>query len=415
MARITIDPGRPPRRLPLLAIFAGVACASSVAPPENGPGPGGTPGNGDEPVHYSPDELVMGADLSYVNQILDHGGAYRDTAGIRSPYAIFADHGANVVRLRLWHDPSWVRTEVYEDPATPLYSGLEDVARAIAAAKQEGMQINLDFHYSDIWADPGRQNVPAAWREITDLEVLADSVYRYTRATLEHLDAEGLLPEMVQVGNETNCGMLTSETGPGFPDLSVCDGHWESQGAVLNAGIRAVREVAPETRIILHIAQPENVAWWFDNITTTGDVTDFDVIGFSYYSPWSDEPLSSIPGHVSSWRQSYGKEVMIMEMAYPWTMENADGYGNIFGPNSLVEGYPASPEGQRRYMVDLVQAVIDGGGTGVFYWEPAWITSGMKDLWGTGSSWENNALFDFGGMVNEGMAFYTYPYDMDPE
>jgi arabinogalactan endo-1,4-beta-galactosidase len=169
--------------------------------------------------------------------------------------------------------------------------------------------------------------------------------------------------------------------------------------------------VSPGIRIILHIAQPENVAWFFDGITGEGGVADFDVIGFSYYSPWSDQPLSSIAGHVSSWRQRYGKDVMVMETAYPWTMQNADGYGNIFGPSSLVTGYPATTEGQRRYMIDLVQALIDGGATGVFYWEPAWITSQMKDLWGTGSAWENNALFDFQGRAHEGMEFFTHPYD----
>lgn len=395
-----------------LATAAALACATNATPPDDGPG-----SNGEEPytpVFYTPDEFVMGADLSYVNQILDHGGTYRDSAGVRNPYAIFADHGANVVRLRLWHDPAWVRTEVYDDPSVPLYSGLADVARAIDEARQQGMQINLDFHYSDIWADPGTQHVPAAWREITDLDVLEDSVYQYTRSTLESLEGEGLLPEMVQVGNEINCGMLTMQTGPAFPDLDVCDGQWQSQGAVLNAGIRAVRDVSPEIRIILHIAQPENVKWWFDNITTTGGVTEFDIVGFSYYSPWSDEPLSSIAGHIASWRQSYGKDVMIMETAYPWTLQNADGYGNIFGRSSLAEGYAATPEGQRQYMIDLVQQVFYGGGTGIFYWEPAWITSGMRDLWGTGSSWENNTLFDFQGAVHEGMQLFTYPYEPAP-
>ncbi|MFW6205759.1 MAG: glycoside hydrolase family 53 protein [Gemmatimonadota bacterium] len=396
----------------LLLLTTILACASTPTPPDDAGGNGEEPEEPYTPVFYAPDELVMGADLSYVNQILDHGGTYRDSLGVRSPYAIFADHGTNVVRLRLWHDPEWVRTEVYGDSTVPLYSGLEDVTEASRRSKQRGMQVNLDVHYSDIWADPGRQDVPAAWRGITDLDVLADSVYGYTRAVLEHLDSEGLLPEMVQVGNETNCGMLVTGTAPGFPELDVCEGHWAAQGAVLNAGIRAVRDVAPDTRVILHIAQPENVRWWFDGITGAGGVTDFDIIGFSYYSPWSDESLSSIAGHVADWRQRYGKAVMVMETAYSWTLQNADGYGNIFGPDSVVEGYPATPAGQRQYMVDLVQQVIDGGGSGVFYWEPAWITSDMKDLWGTGSSWENNALFDFQGAVHEGMRFYAHPYDM---
>lgn len=372
---------------------------------------GGGAGSGESPVFYPPERFVMGVDLSYVNQILDHGGSYSDSLGVRSPYAIFAHHGANAVRLRLWHDPAWVRTEVYRDDTVPLYSGAEDVARAIREARREGMVVNLDFHYSDIWADPGRQDVPAAWRDITDLAVLEDSVYLYTRGILEALEAQGLLPEMVQVGNETNCGVLSTGADPAFPAVSTCQGHWEAQGRVLNAGIRAARAVSPGIRIILHVAQPENVAPWFDGITARGGVTDFDIVGVSYYSRWSEEPLASLSSHVAGWRQRYGKEVMVVETAYPWTLQNADAYPNIFGPGSLVDGYEASVEGQRRYLTELVQQVVTGGGTGVFYWEPAWITSRMRDLWGTGSSWENNALFGFQGRAHDGMRFLTHPYD----
>lgn len=386
----------------LLLVAVPLGCASGTSP--NGETP--------TPVFYTPDQFVMGVDLSYVNQILDHGGAYSDSMGVRDPYAIFADHGANVARFRLWHDPSWVRTQVYDDPSAPLYSGLEDVARAIEAARAQGLEVNVDFHYSDIWADPGRQNVPAAWLDISDLKTLEDSVYNYTRSSLEYLEGRGLLPEMVQVGNETNCGMLRTGAGESFPDVNACEGNWEAQGRVLNAGIRAVRDVSSDIQIIIHIAQPENVPYFFDNIMTTGGVTDFDILGFSYYSPWSDEPLASISDHIADWRQAYGKAVMIMETAYPWTLQNADGYGNIFGESSLVQGYSASNDGQLQYMIDLVQEVMDGGGTGVFYWEPAWITSNMKDLWGTGSAWENNALFDFGGRANIGMRHFTHAYEM---
>lgn len=398
----------------LVAAALWVACGTSSAPGDNNGGNGGGDGQGYTPVRYTPDQLVMGVDLSYVNQILDHGGTYSDSLGVRDPYAIFADHGANVVRLRLWHDPEWVRTQVYHDSTAPLYSGLEDVARAIEAAHGRGMEVDLDLHYSDTWADPGHQDVPAAWKDISDLGVLEDTVYAYTSGVLQYLDSLGLLPEMVQVGNETNCGMLVTNGGASFPALNVCDGHWASQGRVMNAGIRAVRDTDPGARIVIHIAQPENVDWFFTGITTTGGVSDFDIIGFSYYSPWSSQPLSSIAGHISGWRQEYGKDVMIMETAYPWTLQNADSYGNIFGQSSLVSGYPATPAGQRQYMVDLVQAVIDGGGSGVFYWEPAWITSSMRDLWGTGSSWDNNTLVDFQGRVHDGMKYLTWPYKLQP-
>ena len=391
-----------------LWLILGVACSSSTDPGGNGPPP---PPEDTTPVFYTPDRFVMGADLSYVNQVLDHGGVYRDSGAVKDPYAIFRDRGANTVRLRLWHDPEWIRTRVYDDPSAPLYSGLDDVASAAAQARARGLGVLVDLHYSDLWADPGRQDVPAAWADITELTVLEDSVYQYTRSVLEHLDGLGLLPAMVQVGNETNCGMLSTGAGSGFPELDVCQARrWQAQGAVINAGIRAVRDVDPTIRIVLHIAQPENVGWWFGNITTAGGVADFDVIGFSYYTQWSSESLGSISERVRAWRQTYGKEVMVMEAAYLWTTGNADGYGNILGPDALVPGIAASPGGQRAFMIRLVEEVVAGGGTGVFYWEPAWITSGLRTLWGAGSAWDNATLFDFDGHAHEGFGFYTHLY-----
>lgn len=364
---------------------------------------------------YDVDEFAMGVDLSYVNQILDHGGTYKDSTGaIVDPYALFAERGANVVRVRLWHDPQWVRTDVYEEESVPLYSGLSDVKTTIQKAKAEGMAVNLDIHYSDFWADPSTQEIPEAWHDIAEISVLEDSVYQYTKRTLKELSQEGLMPEMVQVGNETNCGMLYTDAPSAFPDLNVCDGNWDEFGQVVNAGIEAVREVGEasdvEPKVLLHVAQPENVESWFDDVTTKGNVTDFDVVGFSYYAPWSDVPLDEISDRVSTFREKYQREVMILETAYPWTMENADDYNNIFGEDSVVSGYSATPSGQKQYMIDLTQEVIGGGGDGLMYWEPAWITSNMKDSWGQGSSWENNAFFDFSGRPLPVFDFFTHSY-----
>ena len=379
------------RRAGLLSLLALTACASQTG------APGRTTADG---VRVDAPPFVFGVDLSYVNQILDHGGVYRDSGRVKDPYTIFADRGADVVRLRLWHDPSWVRDSIY-GPDAPLYSGLDDVTEAIRRAKATGMAVSLDFHYSDVWADPGRQDVPAAWRHITDLATLADSVHAYTRHVLEHLRARGLSPEYVQVGNETNCGMLATGTPEGFPDVRTCDGHWTSQAVLLNAGIRAVRGSAPGARVILHIAQPENVANWFRGITSAG-VHDFDIIGFSYYELWSDVPLDRVDEYVRRWREEFRRQVMIVETAYPWTLDNADAYGNILGAEAVSERFPATVDGQRAYLSELVGEVARGGGSGVMYWEPAWITSRMRDLWGTGSSWENAALFDFEGNAHAG-------------
>jgi arabinogalactan endo-1,4-beta-galactosidase len=369
-----------------------------------------------EREEYTVEEFVMGVDLSYVNQVQDYGGVYRDSTGEEvGPYAHFAERGANVVRVRLWHDPEWVREEVYEDAEGSLYSGLADVTETIRKAKAQDMAVNLDLHYSDVWADPETQDVPEAWRDIERLAVLKDSVYQYTTQTLQHLNREGLMPEMVQIGNETNCGMMYTDAPSDFPKLNVCDGeHWGNLGEVLNSGIRAVRDVSENSdvdpKVLLHVAQPENVEWWFDNVTSRGEVSNFDVVGFSYYAPWSDVPLDEISDRVSTFTQGYQRGVMILETAYPWTMENADDYDNIFGEDSRVDGYPATPEGQKAYVIDLTQEVIDGQGDGVMYWEPAWIASDMRDLWGQGSAWENNAFFDFQGRELPVFDYLTHPY-----
>ncbi|WP_445664940.1 glycoside hydrolase family 53 protein [Fodinibius sp. AD559] len=371
-------------------------------------------GNESNPPAEEKTEFLMGADLSYVNQILDHGGTYRDSGAVENPYKIFSDYGTDVVRLRLWHDPEWT-ANVYEGEDNPMYNDLADVTRAIGEAKKHDMAVNLDFHYSDTWADPEQQNIPEAWRDITNLEQLKDAVYSYTTETLQHLEDEGLMPEYVQIGNEINCGLLYSNAPQGFPPLNVCNENWSNTGEVINSGIQAVRDVSSnsdvDTKIILHIAQPENVKWWFDNITTSGSVTDFEIIGFSYYTPWSEVSLNQISDYISDFRSSFDKEVMIVEAAYPWTMDYADDYNNQFGQSALVDGYPATKEGQRNFMIDLTKEIMDGGGTGLMYWEPAWITSDMKDRWGTGSSWENNTLFDFEGNVHQGIEYIDYDYD----
>ncbi|MDZ7660115.1 glycoside hydrolase family 53 protein [Fodinibius sp.] len=378
-------------------------------------GSGDDDNGSNKPPEETTGDFVMGADLSYVNQILDHGGTYRDSSEVENPYKLFSEYGTDVARFRLWHDPEWTAT-VYEGENNPMYNDLADVTEAISRAKEHGMAINLDIHYSDTWADPSQQKIPEAWRNITSLDALKDAVYNYTRETLEHLDEQGLMPEYVQIGNETNCGLMYSNAPQNFPRLNVCDGNnWANAGELINSGIEAVRDVASnsdvDTKIILHIAQPENVSWWFDNMTTTGNVTDFDIIGFSYYTPWSKVPLEQISDHVSDFSDAFDKEVMVVEAAYPWTMDYADDYNNKFGQDALVSGYPATKEGQRDFMIDLTKEIMDGGGTGLMYWEPAWITSNMKTQWGTGSAWENNTFFDFEGNVHSGIEYMQHEYE----
>lgn len=352
----------------------------------------------DEPPtspHY-----YFGVDLSYVNEMDDCGAAYRVDGAVQDAYQIFADNGANLVRIRLWHTPDWTD-----------YSTFDDVVRSFQRADALGMDTLLDFHYSDTWADPSRQNIPAAWADIDSTEALGQALYDYTFDVLMRLDDMGIMPEMVQVGNEINSEILRQPDSAGYPI------DWERNGYLINQAIRAVRDVGMQTehapQIIIHIAQPDEVEGWLLAATNAG-VTDFDIIGLSYYTGWSDHSLTTLGGIINRLRYRFGKEVLIVETAYPWTMGGvSESAGNIPGQDFVEDDYPATPSGQRVFMIDLTQVVISSGGLGVVYWEPAWVSTDCFTQWGQGSHWENATFFDFrnGNEVLEGIEFLNFDYD----
>ena len=344
----------------------------------------------------------LGADLSYVNEIEDNGGSYKDSGARKDPFLIFHNHGCNTVRVRLWYNPTWKDTT-----AGKLHSDLADVEKTIQRAKAQGMAVNLDFHYSDTWADPGKQITTVAWQGLA-ITPLSDSVYQYTLRVLNELKSKNLTPEMVQVGNETNGGML-------FPVGQVVNNDWTNFGILLNSGIKAVRDFSTTSsikpKIILHVAKPENAGWWEGNIISNAKVSDFDILGISYYYVWSNlTSLSQLTSTISSLKTKYGKDVMIVEANCPWTNGNADTYNNVISGDVPFGGYAVSKDEQYRFMKDLIQAVIKGGGSGVMYWEPAWITSSMFDSYGKGSSYENCALFDFAGNTLPAIDFMNHAY-----
>ena len=357
--------------------------------------------------HYPWKKFVMGVDLSYINEIEDYGGKYYDNNQATDPFLIFRNHGANTVRVRLWHNPQWIKSIT----GGKLYSDLDDVAKTIRRSKENGMAINLDLHYADDWADPNQQPTPDAWKNLS-VELLADSVYQYTFFVLNYLKDRNLVPEMIQVGNETNFGMLW----PIGKVDTINNTGWKNFGLLLNAGIRAVRDFSKSAsfrpKIILHVAQLQFAEQWIKDITEKGKVTDFDILGMSHYYKWSTiESLQRVGEIIKDIRKKYRQEVMIVETAFPWTMENGDSYTNLFGGDiTKISGFPVSKAGQLDYMKTLVQEVINAGGSGIMYWEPAWIISPMKDHWGQGSSWENAALFDFKGNTITGIDFMNAGY-----
>ncbi|KRA62421.1 arabinogalactan endo-1,4-beta-galactosidase [Caulobacter sp. Root656] len=329
--------------------------------------------------------IYLGVDISYANEMDDCGAVYKAGGKAVDQYQFFKSAGANTARIRIWNDPDWTN-----------YSNLADVKRSLRRAKVAGLQVLLDFHYSDDWADGDKQIAPKAWARLSTPDQ-AKALYAFTHDTLVELNREGLMPDLVQVGNETN-GEIVSSLAEAKEPI-----HWDRNALLFNAGVKAVRDAGRETgtrpRVMLHIAQPENAEPWFEAATRAG-VTDYDVIGLSYYSKWSKRSMAQLGQTINRLRHTYAADVLVVETAYPFTSQNADSSPNLLGEDSLIAGYPATPDGQKRYLVELTQLVLSSGGTGVFYWEPAWVsTKTCGTRWGKGSNWENAAVFDFKGQT----------------
>ncbi|TBV27962.1 arabinogalactan endo-1,4-beta-galactosidase [Meridianimaribacter sp. CL38] len=373
-----------------LLLFSALACSSDTNNTNQDPT--------DDDTAPIEDSFYYGADLSYVNEMEDCGATYKDANGVtKDPFTIFQEAGTNLVRVRLWHNPTWTN-----------YSNFQDVKETIQRAKAKGMDVLLDFHYSDTWADPSTQEIPAAWiNEINNTEALGNLLYEYTYDTLETLSNDNLLPEIVQVGNEIN-GMILQQGELVWPI------DWTRNSHLINKGIEAVRDISiaknKDIEIMLHIAQPENGLWWFEQATNAG-VTDYDWIGLSYYPIWSDYNLSNVGSALSTLINTYNKRLMIVETAYPFTMENADSANNILGNDALVSSYPASQEGQLGYLNQLQSIVENAGGEGIVYWEPAWVSTSCSTQWAQGSHWDNATLFDHNYQATLGMQFYNGSQD----
>lgn len=258
--------------------------------------------------------------------------------------------------------------------------------------KSQGIQLLVDFHYSDDWADPGKQFKPAAW-EGYDFEGLKEAVYDHTYDICNSLVAQGRPPDMVQVGNEINAGML-------WPDGDY--EHMDNLAALLKEGYRAVKDCSPSTLVMLHIAEGgdnELARWWFDNMTHRE--VPFDVIGISYYPFWHGS-LAELQYNLNDISARYEKDVIVVETAYAFTDQENDFHPNIANSSMAIPGYLFSPEGQRALLRDvmaIVRAVPDGRGLGVFYWDATW-TAVTGNGWdstdpNSGNAWENQALFDF--------------------
>ena len=368
-----------------------------------------------EPVDGISDDFYRGMDVSAVLALENSGVKYYNFDGEEQDvFMTLAQAGVNYIRLRVWNDP-------HDENGNGYGGGNNDVASAITLgqrATQYGMKVCIDFHYSDFWADPKKQFVPKAW-EGMDIEEKSAALYNFTLESLTQILEAGVDVGMVQVGNEINNGMC------GETDVA-------NVRKLLTAGSKAVREVAASSGkdilVAVHYTNIDDMKK-LDTLLTGLQVKeiDYDIVGLSFYPYWHGtmEDLKNAITHV---RNTYGKKVYVAENAYCYTSEDGDGSANsIKGTDDLAEGYSASVQGQANEVRDVCAVASEAGAEGVFYWEGTWIPVGPADAdnssiwekygsgWASsyaggygGSSWDNQAMFDFTGHPLASLNVFKY-------
>lgn len=379
-------------------------------------------------VEGIPADFIKGVDISSVIALENSGVVFYDTEGeVQDIFQILKEHGISYIRVRVWNDP-------YDEEGNPYGGGNNDLATAVKIGRRataQGLRLCVNFHYSDFWADPSKQQAPKAWAGL-NIDQKADALYEFTKHALESLLSEGIDVGMVQIGNETT-GRMSGEN------------NWINITKLMNAGSRAVREVSAafdqDIEIAVHFTNPERGIGEYHRygMILNNFNVDYDIFASSYYPYWHGtlENLTAVLNDIAS---SFGKKVMVAEVAYAYTYENGDDFGNTISEESyVVKPYPITVQGQADAIRDCIQAVVDVGeaGIGVFYWEPAWIpVPGSSyeerfELWEKygsgwasssaasydpadagvyygGSSWDNQALFDFDGRPLASLQVFKY-------
>jgi arabinogalactan endo-1,4-beta-galactosidase len=360
----------------------------------------------DKGVYMS--KFVKGMDLSTLLEMERCGAKYYDHGQEMDILDIMKKYDVDTIRLRLWNDPK-------SESGEPYGAGNNDLAETIAIGKRvtdAGLGVLLNFHYSDFWADPGKQIKPKAWASY-GVEELEKAVYDFTKDSLQQVLDAGVNVTMIQVGNELSNGLL-------WPEGQLPN--YDNVAKFVSAGIRACREVKADIPLMIHLDNGGNNALyrdWFDHYMERGE--DFDYIGLSYYPFWHGT-LQMLEGNMNDIAVRYGKELIVAEVSMGHTMEDYKSYEKL--TDSERKGYATKPElaakveypmtvqGQVDFTKDFlnrVANVADDKGAGFFWWEPAWIPvpgSGwatpaslkyMNDPGPCGNEWANQALFDYEG------------------
>lgn len=324
-------------------------------------------GNSSETQQPTPeDEFIRGADMSYLPLIESEGTIYKNNGVAQDPIITLKNAGCNAIRMRLWQNP------------TDGHCGLTEVKAFALRVKQAGLKVWLTVHYSDTWADPGTQTKPVAWQSM-DFTTLKNTVSSYTTQIMTEIQ-----PDIFQIGNETNDGMLWPEG-----KLSVN----ESQYLQLVASAStAIRSQSTTTKIMLHHAGLTGADYYFNKVHNI----DYDYIGLSYYPIWHGKSLSTLQNTMNTLGQTHNKKVIIAETAYPFTFGYNDYTNNIIGlPEQLIPAFGATNSGQTGFLSAIKNGVSQSThGIGFCYWGSEWVA--FRGPTATnGSPWENQALWDF--------------------
>ncbi len=306
------------------------------------------------------------ADMSFLPLIESEGTIFKHENLAQDPLLTLKNAGCNTIRMRLWHNP------------VSGVTGFTEVKNFAARVKQMGMKVWLTVHYSDTWADPGRQTKPAAWEALSFAD-LKTAVATYTAQIVTEIN-----PDIIQIGNETNDGML-------WPDGKLSSNETQYLD-IVNAASAAIRANSSTAKIMLHSAGLNTSTYFFNKVRNV----DFDYIGLSYYPIWHGKSLSDLQAMMNTLGSTYNKPVVMAEISYPFTLDWNDYTNNIIGlENQLVPAYPATPIGQKNFVAEIVSMVKKNPkGIGFCYWGAEWIAHRGPTA-SNGSTWENQALWDF--------------------
>ena len=310
--------------------------------------------------------FIRAVDMSFLPETEGAGTVYYNGSASQDALATLKAAGVNTIRIRLW-----------KDPAT-AHSGMAEVKALAQRVKAAGMKVWLTVHYSDTWADPANQIKPQAWEGLAFAQLKAAAV-TYTQQILTEVN-----PDIIQIGNETNSGFI-------YPEGNLVDneaGFLE----LVNAVSATIRQQSPQAKIMLHYAGIADGADWFFNKTAN---VDFDYIGLSYYPIWHGKSIPALQNKIASLKATHNKEVIVAETSYPFTLGWEDWTNNVVGLDSqIIPAYPATPQGQKDFLIAVRGAVEAGGGLGFCYWGAEWVAFRGPEAT-NGSTWENQALWDF--------------------